>query len=154
MKKFIFVIICSMGLGAGFALRSYASPPSQAAGVSRESSDHVYLKRFLNGKLGEYEEEGFWGDPVVKRRMTALLGVNLYNHIVNDIYQVIVPIEYNNWMYHAWGMQAHSGNNPGVYWAYDSREGLFYVCIRENGKDSYYIEGGGDVPGKFKELVR
>lgn len=55
-------------------------------------------------------------------------------------FQVESPIEFSDWNYHTWGMQAHSGGDPGFDISYNPQYDALAVRWSEGGRNRVYKE--------------
>ena len=87
--------------------------------------------------------------PVIKKRLEVMLGPQYA--FIKGIWEVESPITITNGIFFAWGMQAHSGGDPGAVLMADLNKNVLYVGIRKNNDEKFYSEDGSDVPQKMKD---
>jgi hypothetical protein len=159
MSKFIALILVAWGL---VYLANKLNPPTARA---RTSATHRALPKSSRRHAAEYQGnnlrflDGFNGKdpsavgllnhPVLKRRLRKLLG-SQYTY-VKGIWEVETPIEVEDGIFYADGMQAHGGGDPGAVVMADIAQNVLYVGIRQDHQVQLYAEDGGAVPPKLQE---
>ncbi|MBD5232157.1 MAG: hypothetical protein HDS66_08425 [Bacteroidales bacterium] len=117
-----------------------------------QSNVNEPLTSYFRQHIGEYVSDfDMFKENRVQTRLENLMGIFNYNAIT-DIYEVQVPIEYNNGMYWASGFMAHMCCDPAAIWAYDTYENSFYIWIRKDDQEYWWSETG-KIPYKFREIV-
>lgn len=124
-------------------LNKKSSPNNQ----SNSQDDELDFMMAWKGKY-PYEVKPF-ENPILKKRLGLMLG-NKFNYL-KSIWEVETPIEIENKMLYAFGMQAHSGGDPGGVLMADISKNVLYVGIRKDTKASIYSEDGSTAPKKLKE---
>ncbi|EPR69552.1 hypothetical protein [Cyclobacterium qasimii] len=88
-------------------------------------------------------------EPVIKKRLEKMLGPQYA--FVKSIWEVETPITIVDGMFYAWGMQAHSGGDPGAVLMADLNKNVLYVGIRKKEDEQFYSEDGSPVPQKLQD---
>jgi len=105
---------------------------------------------FLEGFNGKYPHDiKLLDNPVLKRRLQKMLG-SQYD-FMKSIWDVEVPVEINDGLFYAWGMQAHSGGDPGAVLVADIRNNVLYVGIRKDAHEQLYSEDKSNAPKRLQE---
>lgn len=116
-----------------------------APAIDDAKKDLNFLKKFE----GKYPYDVHLLDhPILKERLKKMLGEK-YDFIKNT-WDVETPIEIEDGMFYAWGMQAHSGGDPGAVIMADLNKNVLYVGIRENEKTKVFSEDGSPVPQRLQ----
>ena len=61
------------------------------------------------------------------------------------------PIEIEDGLFYAWGMQAHSGGDPSAVIMVDFNRNVVHVGIRRDKNTKIYSEGGNEAPQKLRD---
>jgi len=101
----------------------------------------------LNGKY-PYDVK-LLDNPKLKPRLEKLMG-NQYEFLKN-IWQVETPIEITDTFFYTWGMQAHSGGDPGAVLMVNLLRNVLYVGVRKDKHVKIYSEDSSDVPKRLKD---
>lgn len=119
-----------------------ASADTPTVGVGENAVEgYKDLGEYFVFHIGDYAYDlNLFENPTVKSRLVNLLGEELYNYLVNDVYQTQTPITFNNWMFHASGFQQHTGGVPGMVWAYNPQLDAFYVFLYADNKTHVWAE--------------
>ncbi|MDO6437782.1 hypothetical protein Q4534_10205 [Cyclobacterium sp. 1_MG-2023] len=110
------------------------------------SNELTFLKTF-NEKY-PYEIK-LLEEPVIKNRLEKMLGPQYAT--LKSIWEVETPITIVNGMFYAWGMQAHSGGDPGAVLMADLNKNVLYVGIRKKEDEQFYSEDGSPIPQKLQD---
>lgn len=105
---------------------------------------------FLNKLNKKYPYEiKLLENPIIKKRLKKMLG-SQYEYM-KSIWEVEAPIEISNGLFYAWGMQAHSGGNPGAVLMADISKNVLYVGIRKDEQAKIYSEDGSNAPQRLQD---
>ena len=88
-------------------------------------------------------------NPIIKKRLKKILG-SQYDYL-KSIWEVETPIEISNGLFYAWGMQAHSGGDPGAVLMADINKNVLYVGIRKDEQEKIYSEDGSNAPQRLQD---
>ncbi len=88
-------------------------------------------------------------NPILKKRLKKMLG-SQYDYL-KSIWELETPIEITNGLFYAWGMQAHSGGDPGAVLMADISNNVLYVGIRKDEQEKIYSEDGSNVPQQLQD---
>jgi|GEM_PF-1378933 len=105
---------------------------------------------FLEGLKGKYPHQiKLFDNEVLRPRLRKMLGSE-YDFMIH-VWEVETPIEIENGLLYAWGMQAHSGGDPGAVLMADLRKDVLYVAIRKDARVKVYSEDGSAVPQRLQD---
>ena len=89
---------------------------------------------FLKETKGKYGfDVKIFENEVIKPRLKKILGDDYEGY--SEAYEVQTPIEIDNDMLYLWGMQAHSGGDPGIVFMADIKKDLIYAGYRISEKE-------------------
>lgn len=105
---------------------------------------------FLKGLHGKYPHDvKMLDNPILQKRLEKMLG-SQYD-FMKSVWDVETPIEIKDGLFYAWGMQAHSGGDPGAVLMADLHNNVLYVGIREDAREELYSEDGSNAPKQLQE---
>lgn len=148
----LFVASCGQQPTAGNEQSQQATPATAEAPKAAETtSEQPGNLHFLRAYKGRYPEDiKLLELPEISRRLKAMLGNETYA-LVLGIWEVETPVEIESDIMYTWGMQAHSGGDPGVVLMADIAQNVLYVGIRQDGAEQLFAEDGGSIPARLTE---
>jgi hypothetical protein len=124
-----------------------AETPKVTEATSGQSGNLHFLREYK----GKYPDDiRLLEHPEISRRLKAMLGNETYALILG-IWEVETPVEIESDVLYTWGMQAHSGGDPGVVFMADINRNILYIGIRQDGTEQLFAEDGGSLPARLTE---
>lgn len=115
--------------------------------VNNAVSDNL---NFLEGANGKYPHDiKLLDHPMLKKRLQKMLG-SQYD-FMKSTWDVEAPIEINDGLFYAWGMQAHSGGDPAAVLMADISNNVLYVGIRKDAHEQLYSEDDSSAPKRLQD---
>lgn len=115
--------------------------------LSEESNDNL---DFLSSYNSKYPREvQLLGNNVIISRINKFIGPEYNFNFINQVWQVEIPIEIQNGIFYAYGMQAHSGGDPSAVIMANIPKNILFIGIKDNGKVRVYSEDGSQIPQKL-----
>ena len=85
-------------------------------------------------------------------RLKKMMGADF--DFLKQNWETEVPIEISNGIAFTWGMQAHSGGDPGAALCADINRNILYTSIRKDGKVQTFTEAESPLPAQLQDWIK
>lgn len=108
---------------------------------------------YFRDLMGKYPSQiKLFEKPELASRLQKMMGPDF--EWMKKNWETEVPIEISNGIAFTWGMQGHSGGDPGASICADINRNILYTAIRRDGQVKTFTEQKGPLPLQMEDWIK